>query len=274
MAHDPRLIRPTELCRLLNSTPLGEVIKQRQMQEHRVQAGLKIGTNQHVDLLRYTAWLVQLRHAPKASPSPDLTSVVDLEQIATDGAALASGKTLSSKQETVLGALLTDPNLSRVAARTGVGRSTIYRWMKDPQFRSALRQARREVVESAIGQLQTASAQAVETLITVARKGRRDGDRVRAAMALLDHAYQGLQEQEILHGVPPVDSPSPMSSADVVELLGTRLRQLDQASLSTPEKARLTASLSDALLRAIGVDVLDKRLEALQTVLLTRKKQS
>ncbi|MBL8822438.1 MAG: hypothetical protein JNJ77_07625, partial [Planctomycetia bacterium] len=76
MAHDPRLIRPTELCRLLNSTPLGEVIKQRQMQEHRVQAGLRIGTNKHVDLLRYTAWLVHLRHAPKSSSSQDHHPVV------------------------------------------------------------------------------------------------------------------------------------------------------------------------------------------------------
>lgn len=32
-----------------------------------------------------------------------------------------------------------------------------------------------------------------------------------------------------------------------------------------------TAALADALLRAIGVDVLDKRLEALQAVLLGRK---
>ena len=37
--------------------------------------------------------------------------------------------------------------------------------------------------------------------------------------------------------------------------------------------AGLTAALADALLRAIGVDVLDKRLEALQAVLLGRKDQ-
>jgi hypothetical protein len=62
-----------------------------------------------------------------------------------------------------------------------------------------------------------------------------------------------------------------MNTADVVALLATRLRQLDQAELPTVEKSRLTATLADALLRAIGVDVLDKRLEALQAVLLDRK---
>jgi hypothetical protein len=37
------------------------------------------------------------------------------------------------------------------------------------------------------------------------------------------------------------------------------------------ERARLTAALADAFLRAVGVDLLDKRLEALQAVLLGRK---
>jgi hypothetical protein len=41
--------------------------------------------------------------------------------------------------------------------------------------------------------------------------------------------------------------------------------------LPTAEKARLTATFAAALLRAIGVDVMDKRLEALQAVLLGRK---
>jgi hypothetical protein len=46
---------------------------------------------------------------------------------------------------------------------------------------------------------------------------------------------------------------------------------MPQSGTTPVEKARLTASLSDALLRAIGVDVIDKRLEAVQTVLLDRK---
>jgi hypothetical protein len=62
-----------------------------------------------------------------------------------------------------------------------------------------------------------------------------------------------------------------MVPADVVQRLAARLRQLDAADLPTREKACLTATLTDALLRAIGVDVLDKRLEALQAVLLGRK---
>ena len=58
-------LRPSGLCRLLNSTPLGEVINERQFHRHRTRAGLRIGDGRHVDLLRYVAWLVEIRHEPK-----------------------------------------------------------------------------------------------------------------------------------------------------------------------------------------------------------------
>ncbi|MCC6909432.1 MAG: phage terminase large subunit family protein [Phycisphaerales bacterium] len=63
MAIDPRSLRPSEICRLLNSTPLGEVISERQLHRHRSRAGYRIGDGKTVDLLRYTAWLVAERHA-------------------------------------------------------------------------------------------------------------------------------------------------------------------------------------------------------------------
>ena len=68
---DPRRMRPSELCRLINSTPLGEVINERQLFRHRTRAGVRIGDERHVDLLRYGAWLVQLRHAPRPEPEAD-----------------------------------------------------------------------------------------------------------------------------------------------------------------------------------------------------------
>jgi len=71
MATDPRKLRPSELCRLLNSTPLGEVINERQLHRHRTRAGLRIGDARHVDLLRYVAWLVEVRHAPRPESEGD-----------------------------------------------------------------------------------------------------------------------------------------------------------------------------------------------------------
>ncbi|MCB9838214.1 MAG: phage terminase large subunit family protein [Phycisphaeraceae bacterium] len=65
MPIDPRQLRPGELCRLLNSTPLGEVISERQLYRHRTRAGMRVcadGDPSRLDLFRYTAWLAATRH--------------------------------------------------------------------------------------------------------------------------------------------------------------------------------------------------------------------
>lgn len=47
------------------------IINERQLHRHRTRAGLRIGDARHVDLLRYVAWLVDERHAPKPEPDGD-----------------------------------------------------------------------------------------------------------------------------------------------------------------------------------------------------------
>ena len=47
MASDPRKLKPSELCRLLNSTPIGEVLSDRQLHRHRMRAGNRIGDGKH-----------------------------------------------------------------------------------------------------------------------------------------------------------------------------------------------------------------------------------
>lgn len=269
MTHDPRQLRPTELCRLLNSTPLGEVIKQRQMQEHRVQAGLRIGTHKQVDLFRYVAWLVQRRHAPK-SIAPCVSSPLNLAEVADGALNLGGVERLSSKQASLIAALLTEPSQTAAAASLGISKTTVSRWMNQKEFCQVYRHTRRIVVDYALGRMQTATSQAVETLMSISSHGRRDSDRIRASMAILEYALRGLHQGEVVdhEGV----DQHPVTTSDLVTILGQRLRQLDHAELSTPERSRLTASLSDALLKAISVGVLDQRLEAIQSVLLSRKK--
>jgi len=70
VAIDPRSLRPSMLTRMLNSTPLGEVISERQLRRHRNRAGYRIGDEKRVDLLRYAAWLAWLRHNPAPAKEP------------------------------------------------------------------------------------------------------------------------------------------------------------------------------------------------------------
>ncbi len=71
MAIDPRHLRPADLTRLLNSTPLGTVIDERQLYRHRQRAGFRIGDGKHIDLFRYVAWLVEVHDAPPTVTDPD-----------------------------------------------------------------------------------------------------------------------------------------------------------------------------------------------------------
>jgi hypothetical protein len=91
------------------------------------------------------------------------------------------------------------------------------------------------------------------------------------ATAVLDHALRGLSDADLLNGEPQVGEEAPITTAEVVKMVASRLRQLDAADLPIAEKSRLTATLADALLRALGVEDLNKRMEALEAVLLSRK---
>ncbi len=68
-AIDVRRLRPSQLCRLLNSA--GEVLSERQLHRHRTRAGFRIGDATHIDLFRYVAWLVEVRHTSRPETDGD-----------------------------------------------------------------------------------------------------------------------------------------------------------------------------------------------------------
>jgi hypothetical protein len=58
---DPRQLRVAELVRLLNATPLGEVVQPHVVYRHLNRAAYKIGDGRRIDLVRYAAWLFHAR---------------------------------------------------------------------------------------------------------------------------------------------------------------------------------------------------------------------
>ncbi|RMH16342.1 MAG: hypothetical protein D6701_09060, partial [Gemmatimonadetes bacterium] len=109
VAIDPRHLRPSELCRLLNSTPLDEVINERQLHRHRTRAGYRIASAtdpNRVDLFRYTAWLAATRHEElrRAAEANDDASGYDAyrERKAREARALSlSGRDIGPLPEVV-----------------------------------------------------------------------------------------------------------------------------------------------------------------------------
>lgn len=67
MANDIQKMKPSACCRTLNSTPLGTVINERPLHRYRyhTEVGIRIGYGTHVDLLKFTAWLIEEHHAPE-----------------------------------------------------------------------------------------------------------------------------------------------------------------------------------------------------------------
>ena len=61
MKFDPRQLRVAEAVRLLNSTPLGEVVQPHVVYRHLNRAAYKIGDGRRIDLMRYAAWLFHAR---------------------------------------------------------------------------------------------------------------------------------------------------------------------------------------------------------------------
>ena len=92
MPIDPRQLRPTELVRLLNSTPLGEVISERQLLRHRERAGFRIGDGRQIDLFRYVAWLVAVRNEPETESNADPYSALKERARARNAAMSLAGR--------------------------------------------------------------------------------------------------------------------------------------------------------------------------------------
>ena len=102
------------------------------------------------------------------------------------------GEKRHRRQEAAIAALLTEPTVERAAARAGVGYRTLKAWLHEPTFQRAFRAARREIVETTIGQIQQATGRAVRALVRNFRCGKPAAE-IRAAAVILEHSLRALQ---------------------------------------------------------------------------------
>jgi transposase-like protein len=105
------------------------------------------------------------------------------------------GAKFPRKQEAAIVALLTQRNVAEAARVTGIGTQTLYRWLKDPGFKTAYREARLAAFAQADPRLQQALGTAVTTLLNIAADPRtKAGTRVRAANLVLHHARDASED--------------------------------------------------------------------------------
>ena len=143
---------------------------------------------------------------------------------------LGHGAKFDHKKEQAIAALLSYRNIEEAARAVGISANTLLRWMKEPEFDAAYREARRTAFSQSIARLQQASSAAVTTLLKIMTDPNASSStRVRAAEVVLERTAKAIE----------------------IEAVDVRLAELeratDSANRSRKRSAILTWSSTDAL---------------------------
>ena len=108
------------------------------------------------------------------------------------------GAKYERKKEEAIAALLTQKNIEEAARSIGIGSATLLRWLKDPDFDTAYREARRAAFRQSVARLQQASGAAVTTLLKLMIDPTTPpSTRARAADSVLDHSAKAIELEDI-----------------------------------------------------------------------------
>jgi hypothetical protein len=108
------------------------------------------------------------------------------------------GTKFGRKKEDAIVALLTTRTVEEAARVVGVSAKTLLRWMKELEFDTAYRAAKRAAFGQSIARLHHLASAAVTTLGKVMLEpGTPPATRVRAAASILDHTTKAIETEEI-----------------------------------------------------------------------------
>ena len=108
------------------------------------------------------------------------------------------GAKFGRKQEEAVAALLTQRNIDEAAKSIGIASNTLLKWMRQPEFDKAYRDARRAAFGQAVARLQQGTSAAATTLLkTMIDAATPASVRVRAAEAIFNHAAKAIEIEDI-----------------------------------------------------------------------------
>jgi len=108
------------------------------------------------------------------------------------------GTRFGRKQEDAIVALLTHRNIEEAAGAVGISSKTLLRWMKDPEFDTAYRAARRKAFGQSIARLQQGTSAAATTLLKLLiEPGTPASVRARVADSIFNHAAKAIEIEDI-----------------------------------------------------------------------------
>jgi transposase-like protein len=106
-------------------------------------------------------------------------------------------KSSRQRDEAVL-ALLSQRSIEEAARVAGIAPNTLRRWMKQPEFDAAYREAKREMFSQSLARLQNASPAAASTIIKLTLDPSTPAaTKLRAAESILDRAAKAIETEDI-----------------------------------------------------------------------------
>ena len=109
------------------------------------------------------------------------------------------GKNVDLRRDRALEALMASPSMRVASERSGIPVRTLWRMVKDPEFKAALREAQREVWGELGRQLLQNGQPAVEALVAImGDPAAKDAARVSAASKLLDLIFRVIVDTDIM----------------------------------------------------------------------------
>ena len=118
---------------------------------------------------------------------------------------------LSRRQQSALPVIAATPTLSQAARSSGIGESTLYRWLEDPGFREELIRLRQEAADLAKRELQGVMLRSV-TVISDALEDPEIAIRLRAARYGMSFAVQISEVEKLRADLQAVEDGLPQSA--------------------------------------------------------------
>ena len=124
-----------------------------------------------------------------------------------ESAQMSEEKTLSIKQAAAIRALLVNPNVASAATAAGVAERTVYRWMDEPAFRSALASAQDEALDAATRNLVALTGSAITVIQTVLDAPvEKTSNKLRAATVVLDNVLKLVELRDLAQRVAALEN--------------------------------------------------------------------
>jgi len=120
--------------------------------------------------------------------------------------AIRAAEKLTPRQQKALLALLNEPTVLKAAQASGVGERTLHRWIREPEFKRAYREALRESFSQTVALLHRYGPLAVATLAGVTQaQDAPHSAKVAASSAMLKHGRESIELDDLAERVEAVE---------------------------------------------------------------------